>query len=186
MTRGPNAAPASPPTSPSPSVAGWANRGLHTVHLPSGMVVKMRIPDLAFMLAHGEVPDHLRTAAMLEVLDDTADETPLALRKKEDGSPLVDEETIRHIYDLRQHLIVAAVVEPAVTEADLPSLPTEDKDMLQLIATRQRFTDARGVSLGVEPLSRWETFRGEHGCGPDCAACAKAVQELSTVDVDSL
>lgn len=148
-------------------------------------MVKVRIPDLAAMLAMGQIPEHLRQVALLSAFKEEGD-PPLALQKHDDGSPVLTDDVAKGFYDLKSHIIVATVVEPALTQAEASEIPVEDRDMLYAIAMRERDTDALGVRLGVEPLSRWATFRGKHGCPPDCPACNEAVGELSTVDLGQL
>lgn len=174
------------PQAPSPAPAsahGWKARGYHQITVPSGEQVRIRIPDLAAMLALGQIPDTLRLAALTQAFREEGD-PPLTLQKKDDGTPLLDQELVKQFYDLRTHIVAASVVDPQVTPEDVAEIPVEDRDMIYAIAMRERYTDARGVTLGVEPLSRWETFRDRHSCPADCPHCAEALRELSTVDLD--
>jgi len=145
------------------------------------MVVTVRIPDLSAMLAMGEIPDRLRHAALLQAFKDEKD-PPLALQTNDDGSPVLDHELVKGFYDLRGHIISKTLVDPVLSQEDVLELPVEDRDLIYAIAMRERDTDARGVRLGVEPLSKWERFRHFHRCPADCPDCAETLRELSTVD----
>ena len=163
----------------------WAQLAHHTITLPSGARVKVRIPDLTLLIAQDAVPEKLRGVALREVLAAMG-----ALTAKPDASeeaaeaaaPLFDAEKIRTLAELHFFLVSEMLVEPKLTpeQAATGGLPNEDLELLVQIATRERDTDARGVVLGVLPLSRFERFRHHHGCGEGCEACAAFRQEFST------
>jgi hypothetical protein len=104
----------------------------------------------------------------------------------EEGGAQIDNDLLIKLADLRREIAAMALVEPAMTAQDLDTaeIPPEDIDMLTQIAMRERDTDARGVKLGVVPLSRFDAFREEHGCPEDCPACKAAAERLSTRSLD--
>ena len=54
-----------------------------------------------------------------------------------------------------------------------------------LVAYGEEDRDGEGRLLwGREPLSRWATFRAEHGCTQDCPACRAAQGKLSVPSLD--
>lgn len=166
----------------------WGKRAVHVVTLPSGMDVKIRIPNLGLLLEGDALPQTLRNAALQEMVDPISNRVArgavVAAENESPGepAPTVTLDDVRELYDLHKWLVVQTVIEPELELDDLHDLPQEDLEMLTQIATRERTTDAAGRSLGTEPLSRWATFRDKHGCAPGCEACAEVVNEFSTVD----
>jgi len=172
-----------PPSSSGGKAGEWAARAVHNVTLPSGMKVQVRFPDLAILIEGDALPERLRMVAM-EVW---AGGSPQIVNEKlgEDGQPGKPElnvEIVKDLAALRRHLAAMCLVDPPMTAEDLltSGVPAEDIDMLGQIAMRERDTDALGVTLGVVPLSRFETFREVHGCGPDCESCETLQGRLST------
>ncbi len=165
----------------------WAKRSLHTIGLPSGQQVKVKIPNLAQVLRDDALPNRLKAAAaqqLMASIDPVA--TGEAMRSASDEERIA---MVTDAQDLYLHVAAGMLVEPeGVTTEDFTdgSLPYEDAELLIAIAQRERDTDARGVRLGVEPLSRWEAFRREHGCSEDCPACEALRRAFSSVDMDEL
>ena len=156
--------------------------------------MRIRIPGLETILEHGSLPEDLVDIALLEL---TAEGGALGAIAKETGGEPVDEETekarllnrIREYGSLQQHLVARAVVqvesgdgwEPVLLDREAVSgLPVEDVQLVAEIVMRLRCTDARGVTIGVDPLSRWEAFREAHGCDPGCEECAEIVAAFSS------
>jgi hypothetical protein len=77
--------------------------------------------------------------------------------------------------DFRRFIVSHGLVAPEMSMDELAAgtVPTEDVDMLADIATRQRYTDAKGVWLGVRPLSSFESFLHDYECRPGCEDCAE-------------
>lgn len=135
------------------SAKDWAANAVHYPLLPSGTRVGIRIPDLAAMIEAGQVPQHLLTAALGMAQQATQDKTPTV----EDMTKSATEE--REFTDL---LVLATVVEPELTEADLKpdGIPFEDKQFLVAIATRQRDLDAEGEHIaGLTTSEKFRRFR---------------------------
>jgi hypothetical protein len=163
-----------------PSTKGqWLNRSVHTVTCYSGTVVKIRIPDLMLMLKNDTIPTRLRDIA----LQRADNERELSASDVEQPAP--NEERMKAVKEgaeLLFWLVSDMVLDPLITPEEVEQLPTDDRTMLMEIANRERDTDALGVSLGVEPLSRWETFRRFHKCSEDCESCEEVRREFSSVD----
>lgn len=176
--------------------------GIHTIRLHSGEYVKIRIPDLAMLVALGVVPERLRAVALARVLDEMTGGSEAALTEETVASangqaktPEQMERDIEKVTDtvnLHIWLVSQMLVEPEYTYEELlpgspVKLPDEDMVMLIQIATRERNRDAAGVRLGVARIDSWaDSFRAKHECGPGCAACAAVLEEHSTVGVDFL
>lgn len=166
------------PDTPSGTLDSWAARAVHRITLETGMQVTIRIPNIGVLLKQDMIPSHLRRVAYDKIARDAglgdSGET-------DEDAPKVDvAETVNSLYGLAEWLVTQTVVEPQLTVEDLPLLPQEDIDLLMNIALRERDTDARGVRLGVEPLSRWDTFRREHECAEGCEACERTLAQLSS------
>lgn len=127
------------------SAAAWKKAGAHAVVLNSGAVVKVRIPNLPQLVETGELPNDLIDVAI-----------DLASGK--------EEVTTEHIKDQARFyraLISRTVVEPKITEDDVPDLPFEDVELLAELATRRRDIDAVGNHLGgLDASPKFRKFRG--------------------------
>lgn len=156
----------------------WLNRSVHTITLYSGTVVKVRIPDLMLMLKNDTIPTKLRDIALERAEGD------VDLKAAEAVKPNNDERVkgVKEGAELLFWLVSDMVLEPKITPEEVESLPADDRMMLIEIANRERDTDALGASLGVEPLSRWETFRHFHKCAADCEPCEEIRREFSSVE----
>lgn len=173
------------------SKAAWGKLGVHTVTCPSGMTVKMRIPNLQLLIRQDRIPGKLMEVALRESLGQPILDQVRGGGEAGNGSVGDDfdlekaKELISQGFEFQRWLVTEAVVEPKVTVEDLDAglVPEEDAEMLSALAQRIRFTDAKGVRLGVMPLDAFEEFRREHGCPPDCPSCAALQNEFSSVGV---
>src|SRR3954470_23312424 len=108
---------ARPTSSSSPSTrskTAWAKKAVHLVTCPSGMEVKIRIPNLGLLLEGDALPQTLRNAALQELVD------PMAARVARGGdpatgAPAVSFDEVRELYDLHKWLVAQTVIEPALT-----------------------------------------------------------------------
>lgn len=179
------------PSAASPSPASdrakeWAAKAVHHITLESGMEVDVRLPDLAILIEGDALPERLRTVAA-QIWSEGA--AQLVSGGGEDGSPPgLDLENVKALSGLRRALAAMCLVDPALSADELLSsgIPAEDIDLLAAIAMRERDTDARGVKLGVMPLSRFDTFREEHGCPEDCPSCQAVTGRFSTRRPDAV
>jgi hypothetical protein len=162
------------------SKSGWGELALHTITLPSGAVVKIRIPDLSLLLASELVPGRLKEIALVSLAEQIRDVRAAVLGEQAD--PMLRAEQVAELAGLSRWLVTQTVHEPKVSEAEIEAgvMPNEDFIMLTQIASRERFTDARDVWIGVEPKDRWEGWRRHHECVEDCPACAALRKEFST------
>jgi hypothetical protein len=187
-------------TAPSPSLAAWQARALHTITLPSGQRVRIRIPGIATILEHGDLPDDLIELALLELTSEGGATGALAAQlSSENGDRAQALARIARYGEFQRRLVCAAIVavetepgtweEVRLTPELLASgdLPEDDLAMVAEIVQRLRAHDARGVRIGVEPLDRWATFREAHGCpDEDCPGCQKLVASLSSTDLGAV
>jgi hypothetical protein len=181
--------PVVPPGTTGPSTTSkdsWAAKAVHTITCPSGARIKIRLPNLSLMIKNDLLPSELRAVAISKVMEEAGSQ-PAASVGTATG-PEITADTVKKMVELNESIIVEMVVEPLITKEDLEAnvIPPEDLDFLSEIAQRERHTDALGVSLGVEPLSRWDTFRHEHGCAEDCAACEAVRRRFSSRYVDQV
>jgi hypothetical protein len=147
------------------------------------MEVDVRLPDLAILIEGDALPERLRTVAA----DLWQTGAPTLMGEKDgDGKPMLDMDMVKSLAQLRRHLAAMCLVDPPLSADELQTsgIPAEDIDLLASIAMRERDTDARGVKLGVMPLSRFDTFREEHRCPEDCPSCAQVSGRFSTRRAD--
>ncbi len=186
---------------PSPSLSAWQARSVHTITCPSGQRIRIRIPGIATLLEHGDLPDDLTEIALLELSAENGATGELAqqLASSANGNRAEILERVRQYGQFQRELVRAAVVavesapdkwqDVTLTLDDIGggSLPEDDLALVAEIVQRLRATDARGVKIGVEPIDRWATFREAHSC-PDegCPGCQKLIDELSSLDVDEV
>lgn len=180
-----------------PTLAAWSNAGLHVAQLETGAWVKFRYPDLSILAATDKVPDDLKPVALKRI----AKELTLLIQPPADApdpEPTLDGEKLQQTHQLDRLLIcemVKAIAaadaeldeqgipvaeaweEVELTPAEVEAIPHEDLTMLSEFAERQRDTDARGVVMGVMPLSRLARFRAAHSCRPHCEACESLRRE---------
>lgn len=186
----------------SPSLAAWQARATHEITLPSGQRVRIRIPGIATLLEHGDLPDDLVELALLELTTDGGATAALAAdlaAASENGAREKALERIAHYGAFQKALVCKALC--AVQTAggafedvtltpdtlDALGLPEDDLAMVAELVQRLRAHDARGVRIGVEPIDRWAAFREAHSCSDsNCEGCAKLVDALSTADVGSV
>lgn len=139
--------------------------GPHWATLPSGAVVKFRIPDAGQLLKSGAIPATLREAAILfsshpEGSDELMRELVITAALRGPG-----QDTIAAVVsagnDLRNILVAAMVMEPDVTPEDVAEgrMPELDARMLLEFAERMRNVDAAGQLLPITTMDEWARFR---------------------------
>ena len=131
------------------SKAQWKKAAIHTVTLESGMVVKIKLPNLPKLIEAGAIPQSLIDVA-IDVATNRRTERP--------GPDVIQQQ--REFTDL---VVLETVVEPAITKEDLDEIPYEDKEMLVEFATRQRIFDAKGHHLAG--MQKDADFRRFHRLG---------------------
>lgn len=178
---------------PPPSLSGWQARAIHTITVPSGQRLKIRIPGIATLLEHGDLPDDLVDLALAEVTkpDGAAGEVARLMDADEDREKALVR--LAQFGTFQKQLVCCAVLEVerdgvwqpvSLSLADLDDLPEDDLAMVAEIVQRLRGKDARGVTIGVEPVDRWRRFHDHHGLDAEgCGSCAAFLDELSTSDV---
>lgn len=189
----------STPTEQPPSLTGWQARGLHTITCPSGQRLRIRIPGIATLLEHGDLPDELIEIALLEVSRSDGAAGAIAEEIQNIPTDATDArlERLHQFAQFQRHLVCAAIAAVdagndrwegvTLTPDALDGLPEDDLAMVAEIVQRLRGTDARGVRIGVEPIDRWARFHEAHGLDPQsCEACASFLQELSSTDVGAV
>lgn len=181
-------------TALSPSLDGWRTR-LHTITCPSGQRLRIRIPGVETILEHGDLPDALVDLALAEATRDDGAAGAIA-----EQLPKLDQQAkiqkLAEFGAFQRELVRAAIVEVeqddewvpvSLSADDLRGLPDADVELVAMIVLRLRSTDARGVTIGVEPIDRWARFHETHGLDHSrCEACQAFVDELSSADVGAM
>jgi hypothetical protein len=129
------------------TLAQWKKAKIHTITLSSGAVVDIQIPDLPALIKAGTIPNSLVDAALGAV----------------QGTATVDKKFVEEQADFVNKLVAFTVVAPAITEEDCANgvIPTEDKELIAEIATRQRDLDAVGHHVGgLHTNKDFRNFRG--------------------------
>lgn len=128
----------------------WKKAGVHTVTLPSGAVVDIRIPNLAQMAKAGQLDNDLLAYAVPD--QDTAEE-PSPEEKKADLTKLAD---------FHAWLVSTTLVDPKLTpEEVIDTVPTPDLEVLVELASRRRDMDVVGHHIGgLEVSAEFRKFRG--------------------------
>lgn len=143
------------------SKSAWGRAGTHTITLPSGAEVDIRIPDLARMAAQGKLDNELLKDAVPPPdpnQEYVADEPEPAKTPEERKKALAD------LAEFNAWLVSITVVDPKITPeeaADPKIVPTEDLEVIVEFATRRRDMDVLGHHMaGLETNADWRTFRG--------------------------
>lgn len=147
-------------TAPKPtSKSAWKKAGVHTVTLPSGAVVNIRIPNLAQMAKAGELDNDLLAYAVPNLPADDAEE-PSDEQKKENLTKLAN---------FHAWLVSKTLVEPSLTpEEVIETVPTPDLEVLVELASRRRDMDVTGHHIGgLEVSADFRRFRGIDAGGED-------------------
>lgn len=140
-------------TAPKPtSKSGWKKAGVHTVTLPSGVVVGIRIPNLAAMAQAGELDNDLLQYAVPDLPKDDSEE-PTPEQKKANLTKLAN---------FHQWLVSKTLVEPALSPEEVKeTVPTPDLEVLVELASRRRDMDVTGHHIGgLEASADFRKFRG--------------------------
>lgn len=139
----------------------WQQAGVHTVTLPSGVAVKIHIPDLAEMAKSGELDNDLLAYAV-------------PVRPKpgdEDKEPTPEEkrENLTKLADFHDWLVSHTLVDPVLTPEEVgKTVPTPDKEVLVELASRRRDMDVTGHHIGgLEVSADFRKFRGIDGSDED-------------------
>ena len=148
----------------------WAKKndaGPHLAVLPSGAVVKFRIPDSSALLKAGRIPEQLREAAIIftshpDGTDELMRELVITAALRGPGQDTLAS-VIKAGRDLTPHLIAEMLVSPEVTPEEISEglLPELDVRMLLEFAERLRKQDAEGNVLAITTLDEWASFRRE-------------------------
>lgn len=137
------------------TTSAWKKAAVHTVVCHSGFVAKLKIPDLPRLIEAGEFPQHLLDAA----LSAAGEQTEVSESKPKTTAELV--ERIKQQREFTDKVVQLTVVEPKLSDADLPDIPFEDKDFVVAVALRVREFDAEGNHIaGLDRSARFRTFRG--------------------------
>jgi len=127
------------------TIAAWKKAAVHEITLASGVVVKIRIPNLPELVSAGEFPNHLVEVAIAVAT----------------GESKVTPEEVKAQAEFYRELVSRTLVEPAVAPDDVKELPFEDIELISSIATRQRDVDALGEHIaGLDDNEQWRKFRG--------------------------
>lgn len=119
------------------SKSAWKKSAFHLVTLPSSAVVKIKLPDMPALIEAGAIPQNLLTAAFSSAKSAAAGED------KE-----ITKEDIIQQREFTDFVVRVTVVEPQLTEDDMPDIPFEDKEMIVEFATRVRDLDAEMRHIG--------------------------------------
>lgn len=154
-----------------PALAAWAARGLHEVPLPSGAVVKIRIPDPTSLIRKGGLPDELLAIAM-KFVGQGVDTAQLDADAAVSFAEFVHLVAVSAIHEVKNDAGDFEPVELTVQLADELRLPPEDLDLIAQVALR-RITPAQArAAATLEPqpdpekeadatVEGWGEFRGE-------------------------
>lgn len=127
------------------SASAWKKAKVHEgVTLPSGVVVDITIPNLAQLIASGQLPNHLTGPALRQ-------------QKVDEITP----EVLKDTWEFVTYIVPKMLVKPTISEADVDDLPIEDVEMLAGFATRSNDLDAVGHHLGgLETHRSFRELRG--------------------------
>lgn len=138
------------------SLDAWAEADTHTITLPSGAVVRIRLLELPDHFVLGQTPDSLRIAAFS------------GMSEKLGSQHVTDQERMEALNAMRDYhlrLLIDSVIEPVLDDETVHKIPERDRSMLIRLQLRHDNTDAAGRVLPFEALPR---FLGDGDeSGPD-------------------
>lgn len=139
----------------------WGKAGTHTISLPSGIEVDIRVPDLPRLAAMGKLDNSLLADATPPA---DPNEEVVAVEDAHEKTPEERKAALKEFAEFNAWLVSITVVDPAVTKEEAldPSIvPTEDSEVIVEFATRRRDMDVKGHHLaGLETDADWRKFRG--------------------------
>lgn len=137
--------------------SAWKKAGIHTVTLPSGTQVKIRIPNIAAMAKGGELDNDLLQYAV-------PDAKRLAEEATEEKTVEQKKENLTKLANYHAWLVSKTLVEPAMTPEEVGApgaIPTPDIEVLVELASRRRDMDVVGHQIGgLEGSAEFRKFRG--------------------------
>jgi hypothetical protein len=143
--------------------------------MPSGAEFLLRPPNMEMHALSGDFPSRLRRLSAMTAVQ----------MNQVMGDDNASADTLGTMRTYMMEIVRRTVIEPdlsSVEDLDTVLIPA-DFHFLLSIANREQVYDADGRRLwGHEPLSRWDTFRSEHGCAEDCPACARVISEFSPAE----
>lgn len=123
----------------------WKKNKQHEVTLPSGTKVTIQIPNLPLLIKAGQIPNKL-----LDIVT-----------KAQSGTIEITPELIAEQADYTAFIVTKTVVDPVISEEDIPELPYEDVECVMDFAMRNRDLDAVGHHIsGLEQVDSFRRFRG--------------------------
>lgn len=126
------------------TVKQWAEAAFHEPLCPSGFRPTIRIPDLPALIEAGQIPQHLLDVAIGVA---TGEEKPSI-------------EIVKSQREFTDRLVQIMVIEPALDDETVKTVPFEDKDFLVALGTRQRDIDAEGEHIaGLTKSEKFRRFR---------------------------
>lgn len=136
------------------SKTAWKKAGVHTVTLPSGAVVDIRIPNLPQMAKNGELDNELLQYAVPN--PDAEGDAP------EELTPEKKKENLTKLADFHAWLVSTTLVDPKLAPEEVSdTVPTPDLEVLVELASRRRDMDVVGHHIGgLEVSAEFRKFRG--------------------------
>jgi len=148
---------------------------------PSGAVYKLRQLNFERHALNGGLPSSMVSIALEGEAGVQKVFEQLAAGPSDDPEEKTSYQELREYID---RLVIASVVEPALTIEDLgdpdkldddPLVTPLDQQWIVSVAFRSTDEDAEGRRLwGVEPLNRFQIFSHFHDCPEGCEGCARA------------
>jgi hypothetical protein len=141
--------------------------------------VTIRPLTLDELAAQNGLPDDLLRVALLEqipggVVAEIADK----IEKGDAASLAAAKKLSDDNLKLRDRIVLAAVVAPKLTARDLAGLDPFDKAEIAGFAQRRETVDAAGRRVGADALDTFRIVGEEHGCPPNCEACAASARRV--------
>jgi|SRR5581483_3324073 len=162
------------------SLADWKRRATMDVTLGSGARVILRaltLDDLGDALPN----DLVRIALLDQIPGGVVSQIAMHLDAGDDEALAAAQKLSDDNLRLRDEIVLRAVVSPQLRPKDLAELDPFDKAEIVEYAQRKRVVDSAGRRVGADALSTFRTIAEEHGCAPDCEACAAAARRVSGV-----
>jgi hypothetical protein len=132
------------------TLSQWKKAKVHDVILPSGVEVKITLPDIPALIETGHLPQNFLDAALAAIK---------VAQSEEDHTPTPEE--LAEQRKFTNKMISMTVVDPKLREEDVEELPVQDRQMIMEFAMRQRDMDAAIRNIGG--LEKYETFREVRG-----------------------
>lgn len=139
------------------TLAEWKKSATMDVTLTSGTRVTLRALTLDELAAAEALPDDLLRVVVLDQMGALMKERARLLNTGKPADAAEERKLAAATLEVRDRIVLAAVVAPKLTAKDVKDLDSFDKEEIAEFAQRRRNVDATGKEVGADRLGFFRT-----------------------------